>query len=60
MSGFWAGPFDSLDLSAGTHTISFAFEPDHAPGGPRLAAVEHANDPSFRPPGFGPRIGFVK
>lgn len=60
MSGWWAGPFDSLDLAAGAHTLAVAFEPTHAPNGPRLATVYLSSDPSYRPPGFDPRVDFSK
>lgn len=60
MSAWWAGPADSVDLKAGAHTLAVAFEPTHAPNGPRLAAVYLSNDPSYRPPGFDPRIDFTK
>ena len=60
LSGWWAGPFDSLSLKAGAHTLSVAFEPTHAPSGPRLSAVYLSNDPSYRPPGFDPRVDFRK
>jgi len=60
MSGWWAGPFDSLSLKAGTHTLSVAFEPSHAPNGPRLSALYLSSDPSYRPPGFDPRVDFRK
>jgi hypothetical protein len=59
-SGWWAGPFDSLALKSGSHVLSVAFEPTHAPNGPRLADVYLSNDPSYRPPGFDPRVDFRK
>ena len=59
-SAWWAGPFDSLTLGAGFHTLSVAFEPSHAPNGPRLSAVHLSNDPAYRPPGFDPRVDFRK
>jgi hypothetical protein len=59
-SGWWAGPLDSLTLKSGSHTLSVAFEPTHAPNGPRLAAVYLSNDPSYCPPGFDPRVDFRK
>jgi hypothetical protein len=60
MSGWWAGPTDYITLTPGAHTLSVGFDPVHAPNGPRLAAVQVSNDPSYRPPGFDPRIDFVK
>ncbi len=60
VSGWWAGPFDSLRLEAGDHTLTVAFEPTHAPNGPRLATVYLSSDPSYRPPGFDPRVDFRK
>jgi len=60
MSGWWAGPKDALTLSAGPHTLSVAFEGTHAPNGPRLSAVYLSNDPSYRAPGFDPRVDFRK
>lgn len=59
-SGWWAGPFDSLTLKSGSHNLSVAFEPTHAPNGPRLSAVYLSSDPSYRPPGFDPRVDFRK
>ena len=59
-SGWWAGPFDSLTLKSGPHTLSVAFEPTHALSGPRLSAVYLSSDPSYRPPGFDPRVDFRK
>lgn len=59
-SGWWAGPFDSLTLKSGPRSLSVAFEPTHAPNGPRLSAVYLSNDPSYRPPGFDPRVDFRK
>jgi len=59
-SGWWAGPFDSLTLKSGPHTLSVTFEPSHAPNGPRLAAVYLSNDPAYRPRGFDPRVDFRK
>jgi len=59
-SGWWAGPFDCLTLKSGSHTLSVAFEPTHAPNGPRLSAVYLSSDPSYRPPGFDPRVDFRK
>jgi len=59
-SGWWAGPFDSVTLTRGEHTLSVAFEPTHAPNGPRLSAVFLSNDPSYRAPGFDPRVDFRK
>jgi hypothetical protein len=59
-SGWWAGPFDALTLQAGRHSLSVAFEPTHSPIGPRLSAVFLSNDPSYRPPGFDPRVDFRK
>ena len=59
-SGWWAGPTDSVTLNAGPHTLSVAFEPTHAPNGPRLSAVFLSNDPSYRPPGYDPRVDFRK
>ncbi len=59
-SGWWAGPFDSLTFKSGPHTLSVAFEPTHAPNGPRLSAVYLSSDPSYRPPGFDPRVDFRK
>ena len=60
MSGWWGGPRDALTLRAGAHTLSVAFEPTHAPTGPRLSAVYLSNDPSYRAPGFDPRVDFRK
>jgi len=60
MSAWWAGPVDYLDLKGGDHSLTVAFEPTHAPNGPRLAAVVLSSDPSYRPPGFDPRVDFVK
>jgi len=60
VSGWWAGPFDFLSLGAGSHVLSVAFEPTHAPNGPRLSAVYLSSDPSYRPPGFDPRVDFRK
>ncbi|NUQ61123.1 MAG: fibronectin type III domain-containing protein [Pirellulales bacterium] len=59
-SGWWAGPIDALTLKAGRHSLSVAFEPTHAPRGPRLAAVYLSNAPSYRAPGFDPRVDFRK
>jgi hypothetical protein len=59
-TGWWAGPFDALTLKAGPHALAVAFEPTHAPNGPRLSAVYLSNDPSYRPPGFDPRVDFRK
>ena len=60
LAGWWAGPFDALTLLAGRHSLSIAFEPTHSPLGPRLSAVFLSNDPSYRPPGFDPRVDFRK
>lgn len=60
MSAWWAGPVDCVSLAAGAHTLGVAFDPTHAPRGPRLAAVYLSSDPSYRPPGYDPRIDFVK
>ncbi|MCC7491264.1 MAG: fibronectin type III domain-containing protein [Fimbriimonadaceae bacterium] len=60
LAGFWAGPTDYLDLSAGTQRVGVEFEPTQSPRGPRLATVWLSSDPSFRPPGYDPRIDFVK
>jgi len=49
-----------VTLNAGPHTLSVAFEPTHAPNGPRLSAVFLSNDPSYRPPGYDPRVDFRK
>ena len=59
-TGWWAGPWDSVTLKPGSHTLSVEFEPTHAPNGPRLSAVYLSNDPSYRPPGFDPRVDFRK
>jgi hypothetical protein len=59
-TGWWAGPRDSVTLQPGPHTLSVAFEPAHAPNGPRLSAVYLSNDPSYRAPGFDPRVDFRK
>ena len=59
-SGWWAGPFDALTLKSGPRTLAVAFESTHAPNGPRLSAVYLSNDPSYRPPGFDPRVDFRK
>ncbi|MHB8898311.1 MAG: hypothetical protein ACYC6Y_06150 [Thermoguttaceae bacterium] len=40
--------------------LRLTFEPTHAPSGPRLSAVYLSNDPSYRPPGFDPRVDFRK
>ena len=47
-------------VKPGPHTLSVAFEPAHAPNGPRLSAVYLSNDPSYRAPGFDPRVDFRK
>ena len=60
MSAWWGGPVDHVKLTAGAHALIVAFDPTHAPRGPRLAAVYLSSDPSYRPPGFDPRIDFVK
>jgi hypothetical protein len=59
-SGWWAGPFESLSLKPGSHALSVTFEPNHASNGPRLGAVYLSTDPSYRPPGFDPRVDFRK
>lgn len=60
MSAWWAGPFDYVALARGQHTLSVGFDPKHSPNGPRLSAVFLSNDPSYRPPGFDPRVDFRK
>jgi hypothetical protein len=60
LSGYWAGPADALRLGPGEHTLAVGFESTHAPNGPRLSAVFLSSDPSYRPPGFVPRVDFRK
>jgi len=40
--------------------LTVGFDPAQAPNGPRLAAVYLSTDPSYRPPGYDPRIDFTK
>ncbi|MBI2299382.1 MAG: fibronectin type III domain-containing protein [Armatimonadetes bacterium] len=60
LSAYWAGPIDCVTLPAGEQTLSVGFSPTQAPNGPRLATVWLSSDPSWRPPGFDPRVDFVK
>jgi len=58
-TGWWAGPWDSVTLKPGpTHCRSSSNQPRAE--WPRLSAVYLSNDPSYRAPGFDPRVDFRK